>query len=236
MMPRYARLLALIVLGMLVASGPAFAQTDYDTDDDNLIDVTTLTQLNAIRWDLNGDGVVADSDTMNYNAAFPNRDTTSSGRMGCPSGACTGYELRADLDFDTNGNGAADAGDTYWHDGDGWMPIATSNNYTATFDGNGHTISNLFINRNNTFYVALVGRARNAAIRNVGLENVDVTQTGSGFYTAALVGAATGGTDVVNCYSTGRVSGNRQVGGLVGLSLSKIIIGLTPGSLVSPVF
>ena len=48
------RLLAMVVLGMLVASGPAFAQTDYDTDNDNLIDVTTLEQLNAIRWDLHG--------------------------------------------------------------------------------------------------------------------------------------------------------------------------------------
>ena len=45
-------------------SGPAFAQTDYDMDDDNLIDVTTLPQLNAIRYDLNGDGVVADNETV----------------------------------------------------------------------------------------------------------------------------------------------------------------------------
>ena len=48
-------------------------QIDYDTDNDNLIDVTSLAQLNAIRYDLNGDGAVADSDTMNYNAAFPRR-------------------------------------------------------------------------------------------------------------------------------------------------------------------
>ena len=98
-------------------------RSDYDSDGDGLIDITTLAQLNAIRWDLNGDGVVADSDTMNYNAAFPGRDTTSSGRMGCPSGTCTGYELFASLDFDSDGDGDVDASDhsgAYWDGGAGW--------------------------------------------------------------------------------------------------------------------
>ena len=35
--------------------------TDYDTDNDRLIDITTLAQLNAIRWDLNGDGAIDSS-------------------------------------------------------------------------------------------------------------------------------------------------------------------------------
>ena len=92
MMSRYTHLLALVALGLLMASGPAFAQTgtDYDTDGDNLIDVTNLAQLNAIRYDLNGDGSVAAADTMAYNDAFP---YAASG-MGCLStGGCTGYEL-----------------------------------------------------------------------------------------------------------------------------------------------
>ena len=32
---------------------------DYDSNDDRLIEISNLAQLNAIRWDLNGDGVVA---------------------------------------------------------------------------------------------------------------------------------------------------------------------------------
>ena len=59
MTSRSAHLLAMVALGMLMASGPAFAQTDYDSDNDRLIDITTLAQLNAMRWDLNGDGVDA---------------------------------------------------------------------------------------------------------------------------------------------------------------------------------
>ena len=89
-------LLALVALVLLMASGPAFAQTDYDTDNDNLIDITSLAQLNAIRYDLNGDGAVANTDTMAYNAAFPNAMSS----MGCAA-TCTGYELMSNLNFDT---------------------------------------------------------------------------------------------------------------------------------------
>ena len=32
--------------------------TDYDKDDDGLIEIETLAQLNAVRWDMNGDGMV----------------------------------------------------------------------------------------------------------------------------------------------------------------------------------
>ena len=60
------------------------------------------------------------------------------------SGACQGYELRADLDFDTNGDGRIDANDAYWNNGAGWKPI---DSLTTTLEGNGHTISHLFINR-----------------------------------------------------------------------------------------
>ena len=77
---------------------------DYDTDDDGMIEVSTLAQLNAIRWDLDANGAVAPADETNYATAFP---TPASG-MGCPSDTCTGYELRANLDFDPNNNGRTD--------------------------------------------------------------------------------------------------------------------------------
>ena len=41
---------------------------DYDADDDGLIEVANLAQLNAIRWDLDGDGVASDA---GYATAFP---------------------------------------------------------------------------------------------------------------------------------------------------------------------
>ena len=73
---------------------------------------------------------------------------------GCPlETGCFGYELTQSLDFDTNGDGAMNAEDTYYdYDGDdsnnGWLPIGTyENKFNAVFEGNGHEINNLFINR-----------------------------------------------------------------------------------------
>ncbi len=124
-----------LAAGLLMPVSPVWAQTptvDYDVDDDGLIEVSSLERLNAIRWDLDGDGAAdvypADSKgnvnhdpqgAVKYAAAFPN----AAAAMGCPSSGCSGYELSADLDFDTNGSGTADAGDEFWNGGKGWVPL-----------------------------------------------------------------------------------------------------------------
>ena len=100
-------------------STPTPTPIDYDEDNDGLIEVRTLAQLNAIRWDYNGDGQAASDAAVAYGAAFPE----GMDDMGCPADGCSGYELVADLDFDTNSNGYADAGDAYWNDGEGWRPM-----------------------------------------------------------------------------------------------------------------
>ena len=222
MTPCYARLLALVALVMLMASGPAFAQTDYDRDNDNLIDITTLPQLNAIRWDLNGDGAIdasaTSSDTTAYNAAFSN---AASG-MGCQS-TCTGYELLNNLDFDTDGNGSTyigtgtsamgDSGDDYYNGGLGWVPIGR---FDATFKGNGYIISNLFIKRTTTSPVGLFGTLDgNDRVESVGVKNAYVYGRN---FTGILVGTNHG--TVAASWSTGSVLGDVAVGGLVGQNLN----------------
>ena len=82
--------------------------TDYDADNDGLIEVTTLAQLNAIRYDLDGDGVADDAaNATSYASAFPNAEDN----MGCRESvvniasnntgnpACSGYELSNDLEL-----------------------------------------------------------------------------------------------------------------------------------------
>ena len=54
---------------------------DYDTDDDGLIEVDSLTMLNAIRWDLDGNG---SSTNSGYSSAFP---TPQSGMVAPPPAA-----------------------------------------------------------------------------------------------------------------------------------------------------
>ena len=218
-----AWLAALLLGGALILAPTAGAQatTDYDDDNDGLIDVRTLAQLDAIRHDLNGDGNPASTGATAYGTAFPNRVTTSSGRMGCPtSGGCTGYELRADLSFDENGDGQmTSTGDpTYWDSGSGWNPIgATATFFGATFRGNGHTISYLYVNRTTVTNVGLFKAILGGVADGVGLPHADIT----GAYTVgALAGSATG--TIARSYSTGSVSGIGTVGGLVGQNLGAI--------------
>ena len=149
--------LALAALALLLSLQPAAAQTvDYDDDDDGLIDITTPAQLNAIRHDPNGNGDATHND---YVTAFPNRDTSSTGRMGCPSGSCTGYELRADLDLST--------------DYASWTAIPS---FATTLRGNGHTISGLNVSRTGHagFILTL---ASGGFIHEVGLINPSVRST-----------------------------------------------------------
>ena len=200
-------LLAALICAVLAGSGPdstvsAQSVIDYDADDDGLIEVTTEAQLNAIRWDMDGSGVVdASANATSYSAAFPN----AAQRMGCPSAACAGYELAADISL-TSSTGV------------GWEPIGSQpTRFNATFEGNGRTISNLFINRT-TDYVGLFGFAVSpSVIRNVKLTNVNVTGNDR---VGALVGFNYGSID--NCEASGTVTGVSAVGGLVGQTYGPI--------------
>ena len=187
---------------------------DYDADDDGLIDVGNLSQLDAVRYDLDGDGLADEpADWSRYHAAF----VEGSWDMGCPA-ACIGYDLTADLDFDTDGDGDVDAGDDYWNDGAGWAPVGDAfNSFTATFDGNGHTVSNLFIelvDSNSVYPAGLFGLVRDGVVRGVGLLDVDVTGAS---HVGGLVGYSSDG-EVGDSFVTGSVSGDDLVGGLVGRS------------------
>ena len=190
---------------------------DYDIDDDGYIDIFTLAELNGIRYDPDGNGDPISGNLTFYNNAFPNRITAAATRMGCPSGACTGYELLANLDFDENGDGSITSADaTYWNGGAGWLPIGDSSTPWATnFRGNGHTINNLFISRSSTSQIGLFGDTGSGRIETLGVINADVrgaTDTG------ILVGENSAA--IVASYTTGKVHGTDQTGGLVGLSFS----------------
>ncbi len=198
------------------------ANGDYDGDDDGLIEVSCLPQLDAIRWDAEGDGnaIVAEADS--YAAAFPG----AVAGMGCPQGGCKGYELTADLDFDTNDNGEADAGDAYWNDGLGWRPLKFGTQGTEViFEGNDNTISNLrHIHGEKIGAYYAVGLFRSAGantiIRNLGLESVNISSKSA--HVGGLVGRNYG--TISDSYVTGTVSGINSVGGLVGATLESSLI------------
>ena len=145
---------------------------DYDADNDGLIDVASLAQLNALRYDLNADGLVDGATWMPYYTAYP----MGTLGMGCPSDGCTGYELTANLDFDTDDDGDVDSDDDYWKDGDGWDPIGEADApFTADFNGNRRSVSNLFIDRDTEDEVGLFGAVGSSRISGVTLAGADVT-------------------------------------------------------------
>ena len=195
-----------------------------DRDGDGLIEVDNLTQLDAIRWDLDGDGI---SDNADYAAAFSEADT---GTL-CSTASCAGYELTAKLDFDTNGNGEADEGDAYWNGGDGWVPIGESNDsFDTTFDGGGHTIANLFIRRSpNVGLFGVLGSG--STVSGIGL--VDASVAASGFGAAgALAGIGRG--VIEDSFADGLVGGCvDQIGGLVGFNEGSIANSRSAGNVAS---
>lgn len=114
------------------------------------------------------------------------------------------YVLGADI------NAAATSG---WNGGAGFNPLGDfGTDFSGIFDGLGHVINNLTINRTSTNLVGLFGATSTSAlIQNVGLVNANMT---GGDYVGGLVGINAG---IINASSvSGQVTGSGSVGGLVG--------------------
>ncbi len=196
--------------------------TDYDADDDGLIEVSNLAQLNAIRWDLDGDGqpdqeAFADA----YSQAFP----SAIANMGIPNNApAQGYELTSDLDFDTNHNGHAEEADAFWNKGHGWQSIGLfSHPFQAVLKGNEHKIVGLFQDQSDASRFAgkpsgLFGAIGNRGqVVGLGLEEVDIKGVN---WVGAIAGLSQG--SISHCSVSGQVVGSNSVGGLVGHNFGNI--------------
>ena len=160
------------------AASVSQAYADVDIDNDGLIEISSLQQLDLMRYDLAGTSLNGDS-------------------TGCPATGCNGYELVADLDFDTNGNGVFDNGDEFWNSGQGWVPVGWELSYrqypfTGIFEGNSHTISHLSIVDLEGKYVGLFSKTDGALIQNLTLTNPTITlSVGSENYAGAVSGRMT---------------------------------------------
>lgn len=117
------------------------------------------------------------------------------------------YVLRNDID-------ASETAD--WNDGAGFEPVGDSSDpFFGTFDGQGHVIENLTIDRPDESFVGLFGRAAGSGvtIENVQLEGMDVRGQD---HTGGLIGELDDGT-VLNSSVEGHVEAqNQRVGGMVG--------------------
>ena len=123
-----------------------------------------------------------------------------------------------------------------------WTPIGTeSRPYTGNFDGGGHTITGLKIDKSGTDYVGLIGcLGSGGKVQNVTLTNISVsgancvggiagqnygtvencsvngTVTGKGFTDTGGIAGSNYGT-ISGCSAEGTVTGSVNVGGIAGL-------------------
>ena len=103
-----------------------------------------------------------------------------------------------------------------------WAPIGYRSEYNATFDGNGHTISNL--KADNYLYQGLIGKiGKSGAVKNLTLEkpyadSLDPSET-YGNYAGAVTGENFG--TIENCtIKDAQITGASYVGGVAGFNTS----------------
>ena len=97
-----------------------------------------------------------------------------------------------------------------------WVPIGNSNKpYQGTFDGNGKTITNLYINAEQK-YMGLFGYTYEGTIKNLTFEYANVTNTNS--YAGVLVGNAFWRSTLQNIKisNTCQIKGGNYTGGIAG--------------------
>jgi hypothetical protein len=114
-------------------------------------------------------------------------------------------------------------------EGTEWLPIGKPEdwdgnannltNFTGTFDGRGYSIKNLKITTGSNMS-GLFSRIVDCTIKNLGIENVDITGgVGTGGLAGIMFGSGTTynpSVTIENVFVTGSVKGATQVGGLVG--------------------
>ena len=213
----------LLVMAILMPYGGAWAQTEPSSGDgsvDNPYKISTAAELAWFRDYVNG--TIVDEDEA--------AGTTH------PSASAT---LTENIDLSEFCHAV---GTTYTTELS-WTPIGNSDNqYQGTFDGNGKTIRNLYINATSD-YTGFFGEAHEGGcIKNITFDNAKVKSTGD-YSTGILVGDAgpciieniktlancsvegkvfVGGiagissSDIINCENHAEVKGTRFLGGVVG--------------------
>jgi hypothetical protein len=101
---------------------------------------------------------------------------------------------------------------------EGFAPVGNTTGFKGTFDGKGHVVDGLTIDRRGEDNLGLFGFAdTGATLTDVGLTNVNVNGYGAVVASNNVAGLAgkNKGT-ITDCYVTGTVQGDQDVGGIAG--------------------
>ncbi len=216
-----------------------------DHDEDGLIEIYTAEMLNNIRNNLAGTGYKIKTPDDGHGTAGNN----SGCRVTNGVALCHGYELTANIDLlsllDTGGDDGIDTTEVSIDkntDGDkddageritvidismdtSWIPIGAvgdGNRFTGTFDGNNHTIANVWVN-SSTEDAGLFGVVDGGMIRNVEIISGSIyADRATDFnFVGGLVGLVYGSLTISECTFSGlggvfSSSAESRSGGLVG--------------------
>ena len=171
----------------------------HDRDGNGLIDICTPAQLNAMRYDLNGDGI-ADGDPLN--TAYT--DYLSCGQTNTSDTAsCKGYELMEDISLALyDGEPSSE---------EVWTPIGP---WGAVFDGGGFSITGL---KGNSGLFSVIGAG--AVVKNVDVVDAKITRDNIPGNVGVLAAVNLG--TIIGSYVTGEITrkgktAKGDIGGLVG--------------------
>ena len=207
---------------------------DVDDDNDGLMEIHDLDMFNHIQYSLAGTAYKTGADAEDNREGAPEEATDD----------CTtivrdtvfylcGYELARDLDFAEGASYADGSVNTDWRPDDSDTSVATNegfsgaNNFAGIFEGNGHSISNLY-SRGGGVHVGLFrSTTSRASIRNLGVEdaNLYLSDSNANSRAGGLVGQNQG--SIVSSYAKGGTvnrshSNAGDIGGLAGLNQGSI--------------
>ena len=116
--------------------------------------------------------------------------------------------------------------------GKDWTPIGTDydNSYKGTFDGGGHTITGLTFTTNDEFAGLFGWLNRAGTVKNVVMEDVQITCNHRLGYAGGVAGFSDG--TIENCSVSGSVSGTICAGGVVGAQWEGSITGCSSSATV----
>ena len=172
------------------------------------------TQSNYTGWDFSSTWWMSNGNTRPFLRAEASTKISNAHQLQLMALNLAGnYTLAADIDMSESARASGVWGSA------GFAPIGdATTRFSGTFDGLGHTISNLSINRPSTDKTGLLGvLGASGTVRNIGLLGGSVTSVGN---SGELVGINYG--NITNAYSSGNVSGGSTVGGLVGANYGSV--------------
>ena len=211
------------------SAGKFFIDLDVDDDDDGLMEVRDLDMFNHIQYSLAGTSykMGADAEANIRGAPASQTDNCKTATAGV---YLCGYELMGDLDFAQDSSYAGGSVNTDWQPTGGDADSAVNEgfvgatNFAGIFEGNGHSISNLYSRGRSGSHRGLFRATTSAAsIRNLGVVDANIYSTSGSVGIGGLVGSNLG--SIVSSYVKGGTINKdgilgdlTNVGGLVGLN------------------